>query len=220
MSAPLQQEDRLALGKPARVYTDPDGYTYDETAPWWKSACAVLPCFETLAWPGYATAIVEDTIDGRPVVIQLWKGWCQRFLGSPDFPGGIGAEVGVYERVDGRALPSSLSFLEPQASAFFTTAVAALDHRQLWWPATMVKAEIEFELVNPLNDKVFFRAGPETTYWLNKWMHPLQYIKYQRKCERRWSFLPWWVPGNSRTPPLATGYRLKYRINGKSYPAW
>ena len=28
----------------------------------------------------------QVTINGKPVVIQLWKGWCQQFLGSEDFP--------------------------------------------------------------------------------------------------------------------------------------
>ena len=209
-----------ALRKPARAYTDPDGYRYDETADWWKDSCAVLPCFETLAWPDYATGIVEDIIDGHPVVIQLWKGWCQRFLGSSDFPGGIGGEVGVYERVPGRVLPAALDFLEPTTATFLKTATARLGERELWWPVTTLKTEIQFELVNPLTNKTFFRAGPERTYWLNKWMNPFDYVTYRRKAEKRWSALPWWLPGNARTPPLAIGYKLQYRINGKSYPAW
>ena len=36
-------------------------------------------------------------VDGQPIVIQLWKGWCEQFLGSAKFPGGIGAEVDVWE---------------------------------------------------------------------------------------------------------------------------
>lgn len=206
--------------KPALVYTDPDGYEYNETDEWWKVACEPLPCFEALAWPGYGTAIIEDVIDGKPVVIQLWKGWCQRFFGSGNFPGGIGAEVGVYERIVGRTLPSSLSFLEPPAAAFFTTAVTGLDESKLWWPATKVVADIEWELINPVSKKVFFKAPLQRTYWRNKWMNPHHYISYQRKYERRWSWLPSWFPFNSRTPPFPIGYQLRYTINGKTYPVW
>jgi hypothetical protein len=75
---------------------DEQGYHYVETSDEWKQACLALPCFSLLAWPDYKTTTVEDVIDGEPVVIQLWKGWCQKFFGDDDFPGGIGAEVGIY----------------------------------------------------------------------------------------------------------------------------
>jgi len=55
------------------VYSDVRGYEYDETSEYWKGLCSALPCFAQLTWPGYKTTIVEDTIDGDPVVIQLWK---------------------------------------------------------------------------------------------------------------------------------------------------
>jgi hypothetical protein len=126
----------------------------------------------------------------------------------------------VYERVPGRALPASLGFLDPPAAAFFKSTVAGLGDQRLWWAAVDIKTEIELELVNPNTGRAFFGAGPESTYWLNKWMNPYHYLRYQRTQEKRWSFLPWWFPGNSRTPALPTGYRLRYRINGKSYPEW
>jgi len=48
----------------------------------------------------YLTKVVEDKIGGFPIVIQLWKGWCERLGGRyANFPGGMGAEVGVYRRV-------------------------------------------------------------------------------------------------------------------------
>ena len=85
--------------KATNKFVDDQGYEYVETSEDWKKACLPLPCFAAVWWPDYATKVVEDTIDGQPVVIQLWKGWCQKFLGDDDFPGGIGAEVGVYHRV-------------------------------------------------------------------------------------------------------------------------
>jgi hypothetical protein len=62
------------------------GYDYDETSPDWKTMCLALPCFKEVRWPDYDTAIVEGTIDGEPVVIQLWKGLVPgicRSLGLP-----------------------------------------------------------------------------------------------------------------------------------------
>ena len=73
---------------PVDVFTDERGYRYVETANWWKRACETLPSFAAVRWPDYSTEVVDAVIDGQPVVIQLWKGWCQRFLGRHDFPGG------------------------------------------------------------------------------------------------------------------------------------
>src|SRR5438045_145702 len=101
------------MASPVVAYTE-NGYKFDETSPEWKELCRVLPCFKQVAWPDYSTAIVEDTIDGKPVVLQLWKGWCQRFLGRDDFPGGIGGEVGIYERVAGRGFPDDKPDFFPQ----------------------------------------------------------------------------------------------------------
>ena len=71
---------------PTLALTDANGYSYVETSERWKELCSGLPCFAALQWPGYATEVVESEIDGEPVVIQLWKGWCQKFLGLPFFP--------------------------------------------------------------------------------------------------------------------------------------
>jgi hypothetical protein len=60
-----------------------------------EEACRVLPSFAALRWPGYETLVLADKIGGEDVVIQLWKGHCQRFFGLDNFPGGIGAEVGI-----------------------------------------------------------------------------------------------------------------------------
>jgi hypothetical protein len=84
-----------------------DDCWFNATSGAWKDLCDQLPCTAWLAWPGYYTAAYETTIGGTDVVIQCWKGWCQRpiptvqRLGSTrkvSFPGGIGAEVGIYRR--------------------------------------------------------------------------------------------------------------------------
>src|SRR5215475_9280634 len=90
---------------PAKVYTEATGYKYVETADWWKDACSVLPCFAAIHWPDYSTKVIEETINGKPVVIQLWKGWIPQLFDEQ--LGGVGGEVGIYERVPGRKFPTS-----------------------------------------------------------------------------------------------------------------
>lgn len=195
------------LSSPTIQYADTRGYQYDETAEWWKQDCTAFPCFAALQWPGYSTQVSEYVIDGQPVVIQLWKGTCQKFLGLQAFPGGIGAEVGVYHRVPGKARPTSLPFLPPEFAAFILAAIAPLADDDLWWAFPELGSRIEFTLTNPVTSQPFFTAGAEVTYWLNKWMNDASYTQYQAN------------QGN-QTPSAPTDYVLGYRINGQDYPAW
>jgi hypothetical protein len=181
---------------------DSRGYSYVETSEWWKDLCSVLPCFSALQWPGYATTVIDDVINGQPVVIQLWKGWCQKFLGLQFFPGGIGAEVGVYRRIPGRLRPTSLPFLPPEYEAFVLGNLQRLADNELWWPAPDLNTRLEFTLINPSTNEAFFSAGPETSYWLAKWMNEPSYVKY---C----------VDQQGRFPILPDAYILEYTINGQ-----
>ncbi|MGC1293945.1 MAG: hypothetical protein WA869_02800 [Alloacidobacterium sp.] len=169
--------------------------------------CTSFPCFALLEWPGYATQVVETTIEGQAVVIQLWKGTCQKFLGSSDFPGGVGAEVGVYHQMPGRARPTIDQLVNsgvPKVlAAFIIAGIAPLTDDQLWWAFPELETQIEFTLTNPVVNQTFFNAGPETTYWLNKWME--NYGSYQ---------------GANHTPASATDYILNYTINGTAFPSW
>jgi hypothetical protein len=183
---------------------DENGYEYVETADWWKKACETLPCFSLIEWPDYSTKVVEDVIDGKPVVIQLWIGWCQKFLGNDEFPGGIGGEVGIYHRIPGkRPGEPHESIPEEMANAVLGPA-SALVHHDLWWAYPELNAEIEFELVNPKTGKTFFKAGPEKTYWLNRWMNPESYERYK-------------ADQDGDTPWFSVNYLMRYKINGKSY---
>jgi hypothetical protein len=143
-----EAEIAAAAKTPTVETTDSRGYKYVETSPAWKKACLDLPCFATLKWPDYDTKCIDDVIDGQPVVIQLWKGRCENFLGRADFPGGIGGEVGVYQRISGQRLTAPYHFLPALARALYDVAVE-LVHDQLWWPVTRLKATSSFELVNP-----------------------------------------------------------------------
>jgi hypothetical protein len=187
---------------PVKAYSDAGGYDYVETSPDWKTACSVLPSFAAVHWPGYETSVVEDTIGGQPVVIQLWKGRCQRFFGLNDFPGGIGAEVAVYQRIPGRAMPTALPDLSSRLEGLLLSFLPEVGE-DLWWPCIKLAAQIDFDLVNPKTKATFFTAGPETTYWMNKWMRPDSYRLYEA--------------AHKPLPLLTEDYQLNYRINGKSY---
>jgi hypothetical protein len=191
---------------PTNQTVDERGYGYVETAEWWKEACEVLPSFSEVWWPDYSTKVIEDTINGQPVVIQLWKGWCQKFLGRSDFPGGIGAEVGVYHRVPGKVLPTNLPNFPSKMAAYVLGGLAKLDESHLWWAFPELNTTINFELINPKTNEPFLLAGPEVTYWMNKWMNPGSYEQY--KSDQ-----------GGKVPLFAAEYVLNYQIGDKTY-AW
>ncbi len=194
-----------ALQSPTREYSDDRGYDYVETADWWKQDCASLPSFGALCWPDYATKVIEDVIDGQPVVIQLWKGWCQKFLGRSDFPGGIGAEVGIYRRIPGKAPPTRLPDFPPGLSDLILAGISRLGGDHLWWAFPELGATVDWELVNTRTNQTFFTAGPEKTYWMNKWMNPVSYERYRSDQHHQ-------------VPIFSAHYKLRYRINGKRRP--
>jgi hypothetical protein len=206
------------MTSPVTAYEE-NGYQFVETSPTWKKACTALPCFTQVEWPNYPTAVLEDTINGTPVVIQLWKGWCQQFLGRDDFPGGIGAEVGIYERVAGRVFPTDRPDFFPAPMWEFLRVASMRAGDDFWWPMAD-QYEVEFDFINPDTDTVMFHAGPQNTYWRNKWMDTDSYDVYRPTQGKRWSWLPAWFPKNSRTPTWAQDYVLEYKINGKLYPRW
>lgn len=198
------------MNTPTIRYPDPGGYMCDETSESWKVLCQQFPCFWALQWPGYATDVIDTIIDGQPVVIQLWKGYCPKFLGFlgvSSFPGGYGAEVGVYRRIPGKARPSAstLSFLHGDIAAKVLGALSNFADDDLWWPFPELGATIECSLINPRTGETFLHAGPQTGYWLTKWMESGDYRNYQR---------------DHATPASSTDYILDYRINGRSYRRW
>lgn len=202
---------------PTVGYGDSRGYSYVETSESWKQLCQSLPCFLALQWPDYATTKIEVTLKGQPAVIQLWKGWCQKFLGLQNFPGGVGGEVGVYKRMPGRVRPTSLPGIPPPLASLVLGALSRLSDSEIWWPAPELADSVEFSLINPVNNMTFFAASPEKTYWVCKWMNDGSYSKYQRDQGRRWGLLPWWWPGNSNTPPFSVNYLMNLKVNGLSF---
>jgi hypothetical protein len=99
----------------------------------------------------------------------------------------------------------------------FLQQKSKLANGDFWWPVAE-QNEVEWEFINPVNNTVAFRAGPQKTYWRNKWMDNESYAQYERDQGKKWSWLPAWFPLNTQTPKLAVNYILSYKINGKSYP--
>jgi hypothetical protein len=204
------------------VYTD-GTYGYTETAAWWKQFCAGLPCFMLLGWPDYETAIFDNIpIDGQNVVLQLWRGWCQRFVGLKGMPGGIGAEVGVYRRIPGQfqkflhdyGLDGVVNQVASQKrwidefgwipDGYLTDKFYQLTDAQTWWPFTELNAKVEFTLRNPTTNQVLFSAGGENTYWLCKWMLPEDYTNKVKADPSR------------QAPAMSKDYTLEFTVTGKS----
>lgn len=178
--------------------TDDRGYEFLEVDEWLAQQCSILPCFKALQWGVYDTTIIEENINGHDVVIQLWKGRCDKPLGS-EFPGGIGGEVGIYRRIPGREVPSNVpSFLRP--------LLAPLAHgADIWWPYPELGVTMEFELINPKTGKTFFRTGSSQGkfgYWLTRWMRFTSYDRYKKTVEN---------------PVWAVNYWMVATVNGKKY---
>jgi hypothetical protein len=201
------------------AYEEPNGYKYVETSPELKELASGLPCFKPIEWPDYDTKVIEETINGKPVVIQLWKGWCQQIFSSPNFPGGIGGEVGIYERVEGRGLQAEKPDFMPERIWNLLREASKHGGKHFWWPVAEMN-EIEYDFINPVTNTVVFHAGPQKTYWRNKWMDTADYTQYKKSTGKRWSWLPAWFPMNYRAPRFAAHNVMEYKINGKTYPRW
>lgn len=199
-----------ALADPTIRYQGQADLSYSETSETWKQLCSGFPCFAAIQWPGYASTVVETVIDGQAVVVQLWKGLCPKFVppfGIVNvFPGGVGAEVGVYRRIPGRVRPTTFPPQLPTSiTGLLTTALSTLADQDLWWPAPELMTSLEYTLINPTTGQTVYTAGAETSYWLAKWMEPDSYAAYQKR---------------GPTPARYEDYILEYTINGRRFPRW
>jgi hypothetical protein len=109
-----------------------------------------FPCIAAMHWPGYETKILERRLDGRDIVIQLWKGFCPSYM--PGLVGGVGAEVGIYHKG-----------WQPH----------------MWWPDHQHEKKISFKLIYPNSTKVFFSASQQKCWWRHKWMTDASYLIYR-----------------------------------------
>jgi hypothetical protein len=124
-------------------------YSYSQQPP--EAIAQSIPVGRFLAIPGaYETKVLNRTLDGRNVKIQLWKGFCPSYL--PELVGGTGAEVGIYVKssVDG-----------------------------LWYPDYHHRKKIWFKLLYGSNATTFFTAEQKTCWWRHKWMISSSYAAYK-----------------------------------------
>ena len=134
-----------------------------------------FPCNYLMQWPGYETKTKSVIIDGRDVIIQAWRGYCPSYM--PGMVGGVGAEVGIYYR-------------DWQPG--------------MWWPDHQHKKQINFTLINPITNKVFFNASTKNCWWRHKWMREISYAQYIQ---------------HNNVPASPNEYILEFTIDEKRY-AW
>lgn len=184
-------------------------YYRNEVNAWWAEQCRPLPCFHGVCWRGYAERVLKNVpvrINNSVhyVIVHMWKGLCQKFLGNPAFPGGMGAEVGVY-----LVQPSSWAANRPfsktlwaalGADATIVRAAEDLPNPHKWYPAYEWDKDlnIRFRLLDPVNKAVVFETRPKSGYWCTEWMEKEAYWAWER-CR-----------GESVN---ATHLTLEYRIN-------
>lgn len=150
-------------------YREPNnqsGYWFNETTDDWKVFWGQYPCSPAVQIPNtYPTKFFDDPILSEAteshVVIQLWKGLCPKFLGAASYPGGVGAEVGIYYR----------STLDPFSSTE-------------WWPFLTGSFEIQYHLVYQDSEDPIFSTQKEKTWWLNKWMEEESYARFRQNNPR------------------------------------
>src|SRR5215213_2054910 len=132
-------------------------YSFTENPP--EEWVTGLPCGPWVVLPGYPTHFFDANVGGRTVLVQLWKGSCPDYTFS--FSGGVGAEVGLYNR----------DAWLPQL---------------FWWPDHEHKKTLEFTLFNPVTTAPFFSgSGSKPIWWLHKWMTFSSYDQYVRDQQNR-----------------------------------
>lgn len=193
-------------------------YTYYRTSDWWKDKCSHIFCFQWIEWPSYGAASQQVTIqtpDGpQHLVIQCWKGWCADLfqhvvlppewgLSKVSFPGGVGAEVGIYNLTKPephRLLGSAKFDYLPESAPIenWAQSMKALWDRlreqvkqptawKRWWPdVDIVKStghEVSFTLRDPRFDAALITSFHTDTYWTCEWMDEASYNCWRKKNE-------------------------------------
>jgi hypothetical protein len=224
-----------------------DGYTYIETARPWKAMCSTLPCFAEMWWPNYLTKVVRTKIGGHDVIIQLWKGWCQRCLGPfASFPGGVGAEVGIYRKVSEEEQPSGHRKHLAQHRYLFRKSAKKIDQGLHHARAGAARRRHPHE-VDPTADHAV-QSGPPTqpsdgnphgevwypypelgTSLQFKLVNPATGEEFFHTRPERTYWLTRWMDTtcyrvkyqrDHATPIYAASYVLHYTVDGAAYPPW
>lgn len=204
-------------------YKDSNGYGYVAISESWKRLCLDFPDSERVQIPPvYRQQSLRTTIDGKPVVIQVWKGNCPHAF--RELPGGIGGEVGIYQLDPGRAIPHELTLpriasfpkpLQPLVTRIASRVLkglveAAQANVEWWWPYPQLGEQIEMQFLHPDDDRVLFKADPAEPrggYWMSRWMGYASYARY---------VLHETFHGR-RVPHHAYDYRMQFSIGARKF---
>ncbi len=157
------------------ILTHKDGYDFDEVSEVWTAFCSDFACGSWVSFGGYTETHRYDVdIPGTgKVIVQLWKRRCPRFSDNFDtnrlkkwnfggkYPGGIGAEVGVYR---------------PRGKGSMMDAAG----QDQWVPVVDPKLRISFQLIDPRSGKVLVEAEEKNTWWRTKWITMESFEKYKQ----------------------------------------
>lgn len=172
-------QDFFTIPTPDNVIeTRKNGYDYVEVSEVWTGFCSDFPCGNWVRIPGKYTEAHRYDVEipgiGK-VIVQLWKGECPRFSDNFDterlkkwnfggkYPGGIGAEVGVYRPMDKGSMQDAA-------------------RSQQWVPVVDPKLRISFRLIDPKSGTVFLEAEEKQTWWRTKWMTIESYETYKKSA--------------------------------------
>lgn len=158
------------------IYLPEGTKDYVEVSEFWTGFCSDIACGPWVRFQGYSeTHRYNANIPGvGPAIIQLWKGYCPRFnqieeytkkvglktiplvnIGK-NFPGGLGAEVGVYVPRSGKTMMDAA-----------LTGSAPLTGE--WMPLVNKNIRISFQLVDKKTGQVVVDAPEKMTWWRTKW---------------------------------------------------
>jgi hypothetical protein len=224
-----------------------DGYEFVENSLSWKLKCMGLPCSSQDWWAGYITKVIKDvtiTVPGlpqlQPVIIQLWKGWCQRLGGriSNSFPGGIGSEVGIYYYVP----PSQASNLF--GGTHWIYGPTSFGNQLVSTGRNDVKQVVQKNsTLGPIAAGLPRQQSPTDpssevwypipqAWWPNLWsklVNPATGEELTHTTTQRTYWLTRWMDPKDyftkyqkchSTPRYPANYRLYFSVNGKQFDPW
>jgi len=240
-ATPVSWAQRLFRWTPDKtpaVRTIEGPYTYFATSPWWNKLCRRLPCLLWLDWPAYANAVKVVTVGQQTIIIHCWKGWCLQFLPGLfrllpgiNFPGGIGAEVGIYtfekpaeDAFFPRREPEPTAAPEPERDRWWERAWDAIRDSftrarahaksplrfRLWWPASSEVLEsigpVSFSLYNRHSGDALIKDYETASYWTCKWMKRRSFHSW--RADRSGSIRKWRRPED---------FELRFTVAGVDY---
>ena len=223
-------QDFFSIPSPEKIIKTKKGdYEFVEVSEIWMGICSKIACGPWVQFPGYSETHRYNAYIPKvgPVIIQLWKGFCPSLgetaknydylkglvnllnLGS-DFPGGIGAEVGIY-----RPIGKTATMYDAATSQ---TPIGIGE----WEPLVDPDLKISFQLVNPETGEVLVDAEEKNTWWRTKWMTAESFESYKQKHSvpaalKNFDFTKFL----GKIPPSEVlNYELRYKINGVEQVPW